>query len=271
MIDNFRSLRELMSLDGRVAVVTGGAGHIGAVAADGLAELGASVALIDLDRTKADTVARLISDRWSHDTQGFAADLEDTPSLASATDAIRKHFGRIDILVHCAAFVGTSGLSGWATPFAAQSVETWRRAVEVNLTAPFALTQMLAGDLRASGHGSVVNVTSIYGLVGPDWRLYEGTAMGNPAAYAASKGGLEQLTRWLATTLAPEIRVNAIAPGGVLRNTQEPFLSRYVGRTPMRRMGTEEDMKGAIAFLAGDLSSYVTGQCIAVDGGWTAW
>lgn len=271
MIDRFRSLRELMSLEGRVAVLTGGAGHIGAVAADGLAELGAAVALIDLDQAKVDAMARSIADRRRHEAHGFAADLEDPRSIARTADAIRSRFGRVDVLVHCAAFVGTSGLSGWATPFTEQSVETWRRALEVNLTAPFALTQLLAGDLRASGRGSVIHVTSIYGLVGPDWRLYEGTTMGNPAAYAASKGGLEQLTRWLATTLAPDIRVNSVAPGGVLRNTQEPFLSRYVGRTPLRRMGSEEDMKGAIAYLASDLSSYVTGQCIAVDGGWTAW
>jgi NAD(P)-dependent dehydrogenase (short-subunit alcohol dehydrogenase family) len=148
---------------------------------------------------------------------------------------------------------------------------TWRRALEVNLTEPFVLIQAAANDLRASGRGSVINVSSIYGLVGPDWRLYDDTSLGNPAAYAASKGGLVQLTRWLATTLAPYVRVNAIAPGGVFRNTPEPFLGRYVARTPLGRMAQEEDIKGAVAYLASDLSAYVTGQCLAVDGGWTAW
>ncbi len=95
--------------------------------------------------------------------------------------------------------------------------------------------------------------------------------LGNPAAYAASKGGLIQMTRWLATTMAPKVRVNAIAPGGVFRDTQEPFLGRYISRTPLARMATEEDFKGAVAYLASDLSAYVTGQCLAVDGGWTAW
>ena len=116
-----------------------------------------------------------------------------------------------------------------------------------------------------------MNVASIYGLVGPDWRLYEGTEIGNPAAYSASKGGLLQLTRWLATTLAPDVRVNSITPGGVFRDTPEPFLSRYLSRTPLGRMATEEDFKGAIAYLASDLSAYVTGQNLVVDGGWTAW
>lgn len=102
-------------------------------------------------------------------------------------------------------------------------------------------------------------------------RLYDGTSMGNPAAYAASKGGLIQSTRWLSTVLAPEIRVNCVSPGGIWRNQPESFVRGYEARTPMQRMGTEEDMMGAIAFLASDLSLYVTGQHIAVDGGWSAW
>ena len=107
--------------------------------------------------------------------------------------------------------------------------------------------------------------------MGPDWGLYDDTAMGNPAAYAASKGGLLSLTRWLATTLAPRVRVNSVTPGGVFRDTAEPFLSRYVARTPLARMATEEDVIGAVAYLASDLSAYVTGHNLVVDGGWTAW
>jgi NAD(P)-dependent dehydrogenase (short-subunit alcohol dehydrogenase family) len=201
----------------------------------------------------------------------FACDFEQPAAVKDLPRRVREKFGRIDIVINCAAFVGTSGLEGWAVPFERQSPETWRRALEVNLTAPFILVQAAAEDLAASGHGSVINISSIYGLVGPDWRLYEGTTMGNPAAYAASKGGLIQMTRWLATTMAPKVRVNAIAPGGVFRDTPEPFLGRYISRTPMGRMATEEDFKGAVAYLASDLSGYVTGQCLAVDGGWTAW
>ena len=100
-------------------------------------------------------------------------------------------------------------------------------------------------------------------------RLYNGTDMGNPAAYAASKGGLLQLTRWLATVLAPDIRVNAITPGGVWRNQHEVFHKRYIERTPLKRMAGEEDLKGAVVYLASDLSSYVTGQNIIIDGGYT--
>jgi NAD(P)-dependent dehydrogenase (short-subunit alcohol dehydrogenase family) len=266
------SLRELMSLDGRVALVSGGAGHIGRAIADALAELGASIALVDISEQGCANATSELNQRWPNAAaSGFACDLEQSDNLRDLPRRIREHFGRIDIVVNCAAFVGTSGLEGWTVPFEQQSASTWRRAIEVNLTAPFMLIQASADDLRKSGHGSVINISSIYGLSGPDWRLYEGTGLGNPAAYAASKGGLIQMTRWLATTMAPRVRVNAIAPGGVFRDTPEPFLSRYVARTPLARMAREDDMKGAAAYLASDLSAYVTGQCLVVDGGWTVW
>ncbi|PJC70354.1 MAG: short-chain dehydrogenase, partial [Zetaproteobacteria bacterium CG_4_8_14_3_um_filter_59_5] len=177
----------------------------------------------------------------------------------------------LNILINNAAFVGTSGLQGWSVPFEEQSVETWRRALEVNLTAVFDLCQGLAPMLRRSEGASIINIASIYGQYGPDWGLYEGTGMSNPAAYGASKGGLIQLTRWLATTLAPDVRVNAISPGGIFRNQPEPFVRRYAARTPLSRMGTEDDMRGSVAYLASDLSNYVTGQNLAVDGGWGIW
>ena len=149
-------------------------------------------------------------------------------------------------------------------------MDTWRRALEVNLTAPFALIQSCVDLLKAS-KGVVINMGSIYGVLGPDMNLYQGTSMGNPAAYAASKGGLLQLTHWLATVLAPDIRVNMISPGGIFRHQPKDFCERYIQKTPLKRMATEEDLKGAIAYFATDLSLYVTGQNLLVDGGWTAW
>jgi NAD(P)-dependent dehydrogenase (short-subunit alcohol dehydrogenase family) len=179
--------------------------------------------------------------------------------------------GGLDILINNAAFVGSSDLQGWTTSFEEQSVETWRQALEVNLTAVFDLSKGLAPILKRSPGGSVVNIASIYGSQGPDPSLYEGTSMGNPAAYATSKGGLLQLTRWMATMLAPGVRVNAISPGGVLRDQPDVFVRRYSSRTPLGRMATEDDLRGAVAYLASDLSRYVTGQNLAVDGGWCVW
>jgi len=156
-------------------------------------------------------------------------------------------------------------------PFEEQTVDTWRRAIEVNLTAAFDLSKALLPKLKKSGNSSIINVASIYGVTGPVHSMYEDTEMGNPAAYSASKGGLIQFTRWLATTIAPEVRVNAISPGGIYRNQPESFVNRYNERTPLGRMAAEEDLKGIIAYLASDMSKYVTGQNINIDGGWTVW
>ncbi len=240
---------ERMKLDGRVALVTGSKGHFGRVICETLHELGAKVVGVD----KED------------------CDLESEAERKQLITKIRSDYQNLSILVHNAAFVGTSDLKGWSAPFEMQNLETWRRALEVNLSAVFDLTQGLLPLMRGAPGANIINIASIYAQLGPDWSLYDGTSMGNPAAYAASKGGLLQMTRWLATTLAPDMRVNAITPGGILRSQPESFIKKYTGRVPMRRMATEQDMAGAIAYLASDASSYVTGQNICVDGGFGSW
>lgn len=270
MEPGLKSLRDLMSLSGRVAAITGGAGHIGSAMAETLAELGCAVAIIDRTET-AGTVAAAIGEKFHVPTLGVVADMADEARVRALPHEIAAALGGLDILIHSAAFVGTSGLQGWVVPFERQSVDTWRKALEVNLTSVFNLTQSATPLLKKNGHGSVIMVSSIYGELGPDLRLYEGTGMGNPAAYAASKGGLNQFARWLATVLAPDVRVNVLSPGGVARGQPQAFVERYVDRTPLARMATEEDFKGATAFLASDLSAYVTGQTINVDGGWGVW
>lgn len=260
-----------MDLHGRVALITGGAGHIGTAMGEALAELGAAIVVLDLDQEACVRVASQLQQHFGIGSLPVAIDLATESQVLTVPQRVLERFGRLDILVNCAAFVGMTDLPGWVVSFAEQLPSTWRKALEVNLTAPFVLTQACAPALAASGHGSVINVGSIYGVVGPNWNLYAGTPMGNPAAYAASKGGLLQLTRWLATTLAPKIRVNAISPGGVWNHQPDEFVQRYVALTPLGRMATEEDFKGTVAFLASDLSAYITGQNLMVDGGWTAW
>ncbi len=266
-----RRLSDLTDLTGRVALVTGAAGHLGRVLIEGLAELGASIGALDLDARACETIAEGVERDYGVGALPLPVDLTDEAQLRGVSAAVINRFGRLDILVNCAAMVNTANLDGWTAPFVEQGVEAWRMAVETNLTAPFVLTQACVGALRQSGHGTIINIGSLYGIVGPDMRLYDDTEMGNAAAYAASKGGLLQFTRWLATVLAPEIRVNAISPGGIWRDQPEAFRRRYVARTPLGRMGTEEDMMGALVYLASDLSAYVTGQNIVVDGGFTTW
>ena len=265
------TIAQLMTLKGRRALITGSAGGIGRVIAQALAELGADLLLVDRPGSTYGPLIREIEHDWRVKVQTFDCDLEVQGDRDHLIESIRQQGDGLDMLVNNAAFVGTSGLEGWVTDFEQQTVETWRRALEVNLTAAFDLSKGFAPLLKQSKGGSIINIASTYGSYGPDYSLYKGTEMGNPAAYAASKGGLIQLTRWLATTLAPQVRVNAISPGGVFRNQPQVFVDRYEARTPLARMATENDFRGAIAYLASDLSSYVTGQVLAVDGGWGVW
>jgi len=266
-----KTVRQLTNLKDRVALVTGGAGYIGSAICDALAENGAGIAIIDCNKERSFEVCEQITRDYGVDALPFVIDLTDEKKLRKVPKIVLKQFDSIDILVNCAALVGTSSLKGWGVGFNQQNADTWRLALETNLTAPFILTQASSEALIQSLHGSVININSIYGIMGPDMRLYEGTTMGNPAAYAASKGGLIQLTRWLATVLSPYVRVNTITLGGVYRQQTEPFLSKYVEKTPLRRMASEEDIKGAAVFLASDLSNYVTGHNLVVDGGFSVW
>lgn len=266
-----KSVAELLRLDGRVAVITGGAGHLGLAIAEALAEAGARLVIVDRDQASCDERADLLRTSKGADVLSVAMDLGDAASAAAVVARTLDRTGALDVLVNNAAFTGDSQLSGWAVPFEDQTLAAWDAALRTNLTAPFLLTREARQALAASGHGSIINVASIYGVLGPDFSLYENTVMANPAAYGASKGGLVQLTRYLATLLGPRIRVNAISPGGIERGQPQVFLDRYRARTPMRRMAAEEDVKGAVAFLASDAAAYVTGQNLLVDGGWSAW
>ena len=267
-----RSLTHLMDLSGRKALVTGGVGHVGSMICETLMELGASVAVLDQDDAAVEQrVASLGTSAKGGRAVALPCDLLDEQATRRAIQKAHRVMGGLGILIHCAAYVGTTQTPGWAVPFDQQTVAAWNAAMHVNVTSAFIMVQEAREALVESGHGTVIFLASIYGMTAPDWRLYEGTEMANPAAYGVSKAGLLQLTRYLATSLAPRVRVNAITPGGIWRDQPENFRQRYIARTPLGRMGTEEDMKGAVAYLASDLSAYVTGQNLVVDGGWTAW
>ena len=267
-----RPVSDLMDLSGRKALVTGGAGHIGLAVGETLVELGASLSILDLDASACRARAVELSRIREGGCFPVPCDLSDEQAIRKAVHQAIDMMGGLDILIHCAAYMGIPEIPGWVVPFEKQTVEAWEFEMRVNLTSAFVMVQEAKKALSSSDHGSVIFFSSIYGSVGPDMRMYEDDAtMGSPAAYSVSKGGLNQMTRYLATVLAPQIRVNTISPGGVWRNQQDSFHKKYVSKTPLGRMATEEDLKGAVAFLASDLSAYVTGHNLAVDGGWTAW
>jgi len=265
------TIKELSDLSGRRALVTGATGGLGRIFADTLAELGADLILVDLPGSDFQTLSKSLINDWKVKVEIHPCDLEVQSQRSELIEKLKSSGLGVNILVNNAAFVGTSDLPGWGVPFEHQSVDTWRRALEVNLTAVFDLCKGLLPLLKSAQGATVVNIASIYGLYGPDWSLYEGTNMSNPAAYGASKGGLIQLTRWLATTIAPAVRVNAISPGGIFRNQPEDFVKRYEAKTPLGRMASEDDFRGALAYLASDFSKFVTGQVLQVDGGWGSW
>lgn len=266
-----RRIADLLRLDDRLAVVTGGAGHVGLAIGEALVEAGATVLVVDLTSEACEARAAALTRHGPGVGLAHPANITVADDVARLMSRVEEDFGRIDILVNNAALTGASSLTGYAVDFADQTVQAWEAAIAVNLTAAFALSSASRRWLDVSEGASIINIGSIYGQVGPMPRLYEGTRMGNPAAYGASKAGLLGLTRYLATVLAPGIRVNAVAPGGIARDQPEAFAARYRELVPLGRMATEEDLKGVIAYLASDASAYVTGQVVTVDGGWTAW
>lgn len=265
------TFKELSDLSGRTALITGSVGGLGKVFADTLGELGANLILVDLPGKALEVFAEELKQKWSVNVGTFEIDLEVEDERKILISKVNRDFDQLNILINNAAFVGNSDLGGWNTDFESQSLESWRRAFEVNLTAVFELCQGFSPLMKKSVGANIINISSIYGQLGPDWRLYEGTSMGNPAAYGASKGALIQFTRWLSTTLAPAIRANVVSPGGIFRNQPDSFITQYQSRTPLGRLASENDLKGAVGYLASDLSQYVTGQVLTVDGGWGAW
>lgn len=231
------TINELSNLKDRRALITGASGGLGQVIAETLGELGADLLLIDRDNKQLKELSDRLEKKWQININYEVCDLERQDQRLELIKLIKDNNLSINILVNNAAFVGTSDLTGWAVPFEEQTLETWRRALEVNLTAIFELCQKLYPVLKIENGSSIINISSIYGLYAPDWSLYEGTTMSNPAAYNASKGGLLQLTRWLATNMAPHVRVNAISPGGIFRNQPEIFVKRYEKKNTSSKNG----------------------------------
>jgi NAD(P)-dependent dehydrogenase (short-subunit alcohol dehydrogenase family) len=260
-------------LDGKVALVTGGAGILGREFCAGLAEAGAKVAVTDIDAKSAEEAAKEVA----RGARGFACDVADPDSVRKCVNAVIDAFGRIDIL-HNNAATKTADTRAFFTPFEDYPLATWRDVMSVNIDGMFLMAQAVGRHMIArGGGGTIVQTASIYGVVAPDERLYEGSdylggPINTPAVYAASKAAVIGLTKWLATHWAAHgIRVNCLVPGGVSSGQNSTFSERYSARVPAGRMARAEEMVPALLYLVSDASSYVTGHVLVVDGGWTAW
>jgi len=274
------NVMELFRLDDRVALVTGGAGLYGSVISTALAEAGATVVIASRTLSKCEERATELR-KSGYQALAMPLDLTDDGSIVALKDRIVAECGQIDILFNNAAgrAVGTADeqirrrFSALQTSMDKMSRAQWEGAMAVNASGLFICTQVFAEQMITQGHGgSIVNISSIYGAVGPTFSIYKGTEMTSPPDYSFSKGGIINFTRYLATYYAQYgIRVNCIVPGGYYTSQPEEFVRNYEQRTPLGRMARWNDLKGAAVFLASDASQYVTGHNLAVDGGWTAW
>lgn len=259
-----RSVQQLYDLSGKIAVVTGGYGKYGQWLSQAMAEAGAHVVVASRNLQRCEAYAAELEQAGAS-ASATQLDQGDERSILDLRDHVADTFGRLDVFVNNA--VGRFGVKNMLEADTSQ----WADYMQVNATGVLMICKHLGSYMYEQGSGSIINISSIYGLVGPTFPIYEGTDITSPAEYAFVKGGMNNLTRHMATLLAPRVRVNCLAPGGLFSEQAPKFVREYDRHCPLGRMAGPEDIKGPVVFLASDAAQYVTGQVIAVDGGWTAW
>ncbi|MFK8030320.1 MAG: SDR family oxidoreductase [Gammaproteobacteria bacterium] len=262
-----KSLKGLLSLQDKTVFITGGAGFLGTAMCEALAELGANIVIGARNNEKSSAVAQNLSDQFGIRSSGVKLDITDSDSIEEAMLFAEKEYGGMDVLIN-------NAWSGNKNTFDSISMEDWNYDIDVCLNGVFYTTKKAVPYLRKT-KGVIVNIASMYGHVAPDYRMYEGNDHANPPSYGAAKAGVIQLTKYLASFLSPDgIRVNAISPGPfpfAAAAENKEFMESLKAKTILNRVGNPEDLKGAIALLCSDASSYMTGQNICIDGGWTTW
>lgn len=268
-------IKELFSLEGKTAIVTGAAGLIGKEHCKALLEAGASVAVCDLNGE----MAKEFAGEFGGNATGYTLDVTSSDSIGRLKVDVLKKFGRLDILVNNAAINDMFENPASAleqSKFENYPLEMWNKSLEVNVTGTFLCSQILGSEMAKTGIGSIINVASTYGITAPNQSIYINEkgkqTFYKSAAYPATKGAIISFTRFLAAYWGNKgVRVNTLSPGGVENNQQDFFVENYSNLTPLGRMAKAGDYKGALVFLASDASSYMTGANLVVDGGWTIW
>ena len=262
-------------LDGKVALITGGAGFLGSHYCRAFAEAGATVIVADLDQAQCDGLSSEINAKRPESAVPLAVDLAREQSVQAMAEVITAKFGAVDIILNNAATKSPN----FFAPLESFPLADWEHVMAVNVTGMFLVVRALGPAMAARKRGSIINVSSIYGVVGPDQRIYEGSYLeklggpiNTPLVYSVSKGAVLALTRYLATYWGSHgVRSNTLTPGGIESGQNAVFVERYTQRVPLGRMGKPIDLVGAALFLASDSSSYINGQNLIVDGGLTAW
>lgn len=258
--------RKKFELTDKVIVITGAGGLIGKAFCEACAQFGAHVVLADMGH--AVDAAVELEKRHGRKMLGVPSNVADKSSVVNLLDSVLREFGRVDGLVN--AHQNKSHLK--FEPFDEVSEENWDTVVEVNLKGTFLMCQIIGSHMARNGGGSIVNLPSTYSVVAPNQELYVGTSLGCPAAYSASKGGIDALSRYLASYWAKQkVRVNMITPHGVWNNHEEQFETVFSRFSPMKRLSYNHEVAPALIYLLSDASSYVTGDNMLVEGGWTVW
>jgi NAD(P)-dependent dehydrogenase (short-subunit alcohol dehydrogenase family) len=243
------------TLENKVIAVTGGNGLLGRDMITSIKSKGGIA--INLDLHPEDDMAKGL----------LRCDITDDENIRETFAKIQSQFGKIDGLVNNA----YPRTEDWGTEFESIDPKSWRKNVDWQLSSHFVCCQEVVKYMKIKRYGSIVNIASIYGVVGNDFSIYEGTAIVHPAAYSAIKGGIINFSRYLASKYGEVgIRVNCISPGGIFNNQPESFIKAYEKKVPMRRLGKPDDIAPVVAFILSDEAKYITGQNLIVDGGWTA-
>ena len=261
-------------LTNKTAIVTGALGLLGKEHCRALAEAGANVVVADVNEAASIAFATELGENHL----GVGVDVTSETSLKTALDKILAHFETIDVLVNNAAIndmFENPAMAKELSAFENYPVEAFRKSLEVNVTGVFLCSQVFGSVMAQQGSGSIVNIASTYGMVGPDQSIYRNQAgeqiFYKSAAYPATKGAVINFTRFLAAYWGKNgVRVNTLSPGGVENSQDAFFIQNYSAKTLLNRMAQPNDYRGAIVFLASDASAYMTGANLVVDGGWTA-
>lgn len=268
---------KLFDLTGKSAIVTGAIGFLGKQFCAVLAEYGANIIVVDLDSKKVDAFAKELMEQYGIKAKGIAADVSNPKMVQEMVNEAVEDFGEINILLNNAA-TKTSNINDFYTPFEEFTLEAWREIMAVNIDGMFLVAQAVGKQmLKQEKGGSIIQVSSIYGLLGPDKRIYKGSQfmgkeISSPAVYSASKAAVIGLSNYLATYWGDkQIRVNTLTPGGIESGQNNQFVKNYSDRVPLGRMGEPNDLIGAVIYLASDAAKYVTGQNLIIDGGLSAW
>ena len=263
-----KKYQELFSLENKAAIVTGAYGHLGTTISKALAAFGANVILIGRNEKKLKDFVNKNKESFNNRFEYHVCDVTDEREFQKIVDSVKSKFGTVDILVN-------NAYKKQYEKFEDLTKDLWKEALEYTLTHYFTCTKAVSSTMLKAKKGSIINVASIYGFLGTDQRIFTPIKRKSPIHYPVSKGGILQMTRYLATLWAEKgIRVNAISPGHFppKRGPENPaYMKELTQRIPLGRIGQPDDLAGAVVLLASDASSYITGQNIVVDGGWSVW